>query len=50
MKPAEIVLRSGGGRMRETDEGGKSKIYCKHIYKCHNISFLYNYYMLIKNK
>jgi hypothetical protein len=26
------------------------KIYCKLICKCHGISFLYNYYMLINKK
>jgi hypothetical protein len=26
------------------------KIYCKHICKCHNVSALYNYYMLIKKE
>jgi hypothetical protein len=48
MKPAEIVLRRGRGGIKEND-GGRNlmKIYCKHICKRHNESFLYNYYMLL---
>jgi hypothetical protein len=40
MKPAEIVLRRGGGEKRENDGDGegKSKICGKHIYKYHNVS------------
>jgi hypothetical protein len=36
--------------MKEGMNGGVNltKIYCKHIYKCHNVSGLYNYYMQIK--
>jgi hypothetical protein len=26
------------------------KIYCKHIYKYHHVSLMYNYYMPIKKK
>jgi hypothetical protein len=37
MKPVEIVLRRGR-KKRENDGGGKSKIYCKHICKYHNVS------------
>jgi hypothetical protein len=34
MKPAEIVLRSGGRGMRDKNGGGEPiKIYCKHICK-----------------
>jgi hypothetical protein len=46
MKTYEIILRRGG--KRENDGEGKSKIYCKHICKYHNISCPCNYYMLIK--
>jgi hypothetical protein len=37
MKPVEIVLTSGGRRMREND--GRvtlSKIHCKWVWKCYN--------------
>jgi hypothetical protein len=37
MKSAEIVLRTGAGKMRDSDGGeNKKKIHCKHICKCHN--------------
>jgi hypothetical protein len=49
MKPIEVVLRRGKGWWGWTMEQMKLiKIYCKHICKCHNISPLYNYYILIK--
>jgi hypothetical protein len=39
MKLVEIVLRRGGGRKRENDEGvHPTKIYFKHICKYHNAS------------
>jgi hypothetical protein len=42
----EIVLRSGKERRGRRMEGvNLIKIYCKHIYKCHNVSPLYNYCM-----
>lgn len=44
----EIVLRSWGGRMRENHGVGESN--SKHIYQCHSVSSLCNYYMLIKKK
>jgi hypothetical protein len=37
MKSVGIVLRRGGG-MKENNGGGESKIYYKHICKCHNVS------------
>jgi hypothetical protein len=37
MKPDEIVLRSGGGGMRENDEGSNLvKVHCKQVCKFHN--------------
>jgi hypothetical protein len=48
VKPVEIVLR-GGGRMKEDGKLNVIKIHYNHIYKCYNVSLLYNYYMLIKN-
>jgi hypothetical protein len=38
VKPVQIVLRRGGGGKRENDGRGKSKIYCKHKCKYHNVS------------
>jgi hypothetical protein len=37
MKPIEIVLRRGKGKNRE---GGKSKIFSKHLCKYYNVSLL----------
>jgi hypothetical protein len=49
IKHAEIVLRRGAEGMSEKDgEVNLIKIYCKHIYKYHNVFPLYNYYMKIK--
>jgi hypothetical protein len=49
MKRADIVLRSGGERMRKTNGWvNLIKMYCKHICKYHNVFPLYNYYMLTK--
>jgi hypothetical protein len=36
MKPDEIVLRRGGGRIMEGVN--ITKIYCQHIYKYHSVS------------
>jgi hypothetical protein len=48
MKLVEIVLRGRAGKMRENDGGvNLIKIYCKNIYKCHNVSPPYNCYRLI---
>jgi hypothetical protein len=41
MKAVGIVLRGG---KRENDGGGKSKKYCRHICKYHNV-FLYTTFM-----
>jgi hypothetical protein len=50
MKLVEIILRGRAGKMRENDGGvNLIKIYCKNIYKCHNVSPPYNCYRLIKN-
>jgi hypothetical protein len=38
VKPVQIVLRRGGGGKRENDGRGKSKIYCRHKCKYHNVS------------
>jgi hypothetical protein len=39
MKPVEIVLERGGGEEEKTMERVKlTKIYCKHIYKYHDVS------------
>jgi hypothetical protein len=38
MKPVEIVQKRGRRRKRENNGVGKSKIYCKHTYKYHNLS------------
>jgi hypothetical protein len=38
MKPVEIALKEVGGQIKEKDGGGKSKIYYKHLHKCHNVS------------
>jgi hypothetical protein len=35
--------------MRENDDGGVfNQVHCKHIWKCHNGTPLYNQYTLIK--
>jgi hypothetical protein len=49
VKLVEIILRSGE-RIRENDGRGESKLYYKHICKCHMYPPMYNYYMLIENK
>jgi hypothetical protein len=50
MKPIGIVLRRGE-EMWENDGGNEfNKVYCKHMWKCHNETPLYNEYMLIKCK
>jgi hypothetical protein len=38
IRPVETVLRRGGARIKEKNEGGEAKIYCKHFCKCHNVS------------
>jgi hypothetical protein len=41
MKPVEIVLRREGGRKEEGEQWrgvSLNKIYCKPIYKYHNVS------------
>jgi hypothetical protein len=49
MKPVKIVLRREGRGMRKNHKGvSLIKTYSKHICKCHNVSSLYNYSMLIK--
>jgi hypothetical protein len=45
MRPVETVLRKREGGLKENDEGGESKIYCKHFCKCHKVP---RYSMLIK--
>jgi hypothetical protein len=45
MKPTKIVL--SGERKKEGVN--LIKIYCQYVCKCHNISSMYNYYILIKN-
>jgi hypothetical protein len=47
-KSVEIVLRRGGRGGERMEGVNLVKIYCKHICKYHNVSLLYNYYMLIK--
>jgi hypothetical protein len=36
MKSVEIVLKGGGEEGEDAES--ESKIYCKHIHKCHNVS------------
>jgi hypothetical protein len=47
LKPVEILLRKGRRRGGRGEGVAVMKTYCKHIWKYHNVSFLYNYYMLI---
>jgi hypothetical protein len=35
MRAVETILRIKGGRIKENDEQGEFKIYCKHFCKCH---------------
>jgi hypothetical protein len=42
IKPVEIVLRWGDGRGGSMMEGNLIKVHCKHIWKCHNETPLYN--------
>jgi hypothetical protein len=38
MRPAETILRSGRGRIKENDGGVNStKMYCKHFSKYYNV-------------
>jgi hypothetical protein len=39
MRPIETIVRMGGGRIKENDGGvNLTKIYSKHLCKCHNVS------------
>jgi hypothetical protein len=38
MKPVKMVLRRRGEGYEREQWGGKSKVYCEHICKCHNVS------------
>jgi hypothetical protein len=38
MKSVEIVQRRGKGMREMMEEVNPIKIYCKHMYKCHNVS------------
>jgi hypothetical protein len=50
MKPVKTVLRRERGKWEELWRGvNLIKINCKHICNYHNVSPLYNYYMLIKS-
>jgi hypothetical protein len=50
-KPVEIIFRRGGGRWGRMMEGvNLINIYWKHICKCHYVSPVYNYYMLLKEE
>jgi hypothetical protein len=50
-KEKKIVLRRlGVGKDEKERQVNLIKIYCKHVCKCHTVSSMYNYYMLIKIK
>jgi hypothetical protein len=38
VKPAEVVLRHGGGGGRRMEEVNLTKIHCKHMCKYHHVS------------
>jgi hypothetical protein len=49
MKSVETILRNRRGGIKEKDGGVESKIYYKHLCKCHSVS-QYKYNMLINFK
>jgi hypothetical protein len=48
MRSAEIILRNGGGEIKEYDGRNEFKIYCEHFCKHHNVPQYNN--NIIKNK
>jgi hypothetical protein len=36
MRPAEIILRRGGGEIKKNERVNLTKTYCKHFCKCHS--------------